>query len=175
MTLTNKRQIIFIAALLISILILTTRLFAQEPDSTGTGGPTPIPIFTSVWSMLLFLFNVALIPFLVDKLAPVTWKSGTKILVLVGLSVAASVLQLMSEGRLEFRNLAQSALSLLGTIQIYYNLFVKKFKLEGPKEQIMDQAKAQIAHQVDALSHSEAKAILDPLTPAVIQLAAEVK
>jgi len=64
---------------------------------------------------------------------------------------------------------------LLGTIQIYYNLFVKKFKLEGPKEQIMDQAKAQIAHQVDALSHSEAKAILDPLTPAMIQLAAEVK
>lgn len=145
-----------------------------QTDSTGGGG-VPLPAFSNIWSVVFYVASVFGIPFLVDKLAPVTMTGTQKTLLIGGLAVVFSVLQLLADGKFDAKNLLGTVTSMMGFIQIWYQVFAKKIGLTGPKEKIMDIAKAQLAHQVDKLSHAEAKAVVNPQTDASVVLSAQVK
>jgi hypothetical protein len=155
-------------------LLALAQVAMAQTDSTAGGG-IPLPTFTNVWSLVLYVGSILGIPYLVDKMAPVTWTSTQKTLALAGLAIAFSIVQLLAEGKFDLKNVIGTFTSMLGFVQLWYQLLVKRLGWEGPKTQILDIARQQIAHQIQLLSHTDAKAVLDPSKPPSITLKAEVK
>ena len=128
--------------------------------------------------ILLGALTAILIPFAVLWLPRLSLPSYGKWLIAVGISLVGGYLSLVVAGELrpDLSVIQVASLILTSSQAIYYGAF-KYLNLESflfPKSALVEQGKLETARQLEHVTKAEAKDALDPITPASLQVSAEV-
>ena len=128
--------------------------------------------------IILNVISTFTIPFVTIWITKITWRGWQKFAVVLVLSFLVGLLKSYISGDLSSASsIVRNTSVVLAASQSAYHAFFQYLGLHKvlyPTTALIEEAKQQVARQLENVSSTDAKDALDPVTPSSLQVSAEV-